>query len=176
MRVPRACSDGPSYTCCGPVTGLRAAGAIVTATSDLAPESSNARAHASSVAPVVTTSSTSKTRSLSTWLPGRVANAPRAISDGSAIGSTRFCGRSRVRTSKLLSQHSLRAAAIATASNAAGFKPRSWRRFPWGGTGSPISAANQLRQAPAEPFPRRSTPATLRMGWAQISQALFAQP
>jgi hypothetical protein len=38
---------------------------------------------ASSVAPVVITSSTSKTRKLSTWVPGRVAKAPRTDSQRS---------------------------------------------------------------------------------------------
>src|ERR1051325_4332996 len=49
---------------------LLTARATVSATTDLAPASLNARAQASKVAPVVNTSSTSRTRRLSTWLLG----------------------------------------------------------------------------------------------------------
>src|ERR1700743_3502882 len=49
--------------------------ATVNPMTDLAPASSSAPAHASSVVPVVITSYSSKTRLLSTWLPGRVAKA-----------------------------------------------------------------------------------------------------
>ncbi len=66
---------------------------------DLAPASRRARALASSVAPVVNTSSTSKPPRLSTWLPGRVAKAPCTDSQGSSKLSTCVSGRARVRTS-----------------------------------------------------------------------------
>jgi hypothetical protein len=79
--------------------GFLTARATVSPTTDLAPASSNARAHASSVAPVVNTSSNSKTRRLSTWLPGRVAKAPRT--DSQCSSKVRIClsGRARVRIS-----------------------------------------------------------------------------
>ena len=73
--------------------------ATVSAITDLAPASRSARALASSVAPVVNTSSTSKKRKLSTWLPGRVAKAPRTDSQRSSNLSTCLSGRARVRTS-----------------------------------------------------------------------------
>jgi hypothetical protein len=57
--------------------GRRPARAIVRPTTDLAPASRNARTHASSVAPVVITSSSSRIRKLSTRPPSRIAKAPR---------------------------------------------------------------------------------------------------
>ena len=57
-------------------------------------------AHASSVAPVVITSSTSKTRLLSTWLPGRVAKAPRTMRQRSSLLSMCLSGRALVRMSR----------------------------------------------------------------------------
>src|SRR5580658_7057302 len=54
-----------------------AARAALSPRTDLEPDSRNARAQTSSVALVVNTSSTSKTRLLSIGLPGRVAKAPR---------------------------------------------------------------------------------------------------
>jgi hypothetical protein len=62
-------------TSCGFRTTARA---TVKQDTPVAPASRNAFARASTVAPVVITSSTSKTRLLSTWLPGRVAKAPRS--------------------------------------------------------------------------------------------------
>src|SRR6267154_5461648 len=58
-------------------SGFLMARATVSPMTDLAPLSHWARAQAFNVAPVVNTLSTSKTRRLSTWLPGRVAKAPR---------------------------------------------------------------------------------------------------
>ena len=72
MRVPRVSSDWVW------IAGFWRLGLTVSPSTDFAPESSKARAQAPSVAPVVNTSSTSKTRCLSTWLPGCVANAPRS--------------------------------------------------------------------------------------------------
>jgi len=80
-----------------PATGLRTSRATVSPITDFAPASSSAREQASSVAPVVITSSTSKTRRLSTWVPGRVAKAPRSDSQPSSRLSTRLSGRGRVR-------------------------------------------------------------------------------
>src|SRR5207245_3782739 len=77
--------------------GFLRARATVSPTTDLAPASRSARAQASSVAPVVNTSSTSKTRRLSTWLPGRVAKAPRTDSQRSSKLSTCLSGRALVR-------------------------------------------------------------------------------
>jgi hypothetical protein len=56
---------------------LKIAQAAVNPITDLAPASRKTFAHESGVAPQVITSSTSKTHKLSTWLPGRVAKAPR---------------------------------------------------------------------------------------------------
>src|ERR1700676_268016 len=53
-----------------------------------------------SPAPEVITSSTSKTRKLSTWLPGRVAKAPRTDSQRSSRVSRCFSGRGRMRVSR----------------------------------------------------------------------------
>src|SRR5229473_699298 len=64
-----------------------------------APAPRNARAQASSVAPVVITSSTSKTLRLSTRLPGRAAKAPRTVSQRSCKLSFSLSGRGFVRTS-----------------------------------------------------------------------------
>src|SRR5260370_13265111 len=79
--------------------GFLMARATVSPITDLAPASHSARAQASSVAPVVNTSSTSKTRRLSTWLPGHVAKAPRTDPQRSSKLSTCLSGRARVRTS-----------------------------------------------------------------------------
>src|SRR5712664_1469286 len=67
-----------------PTAGCRAARATVSPITDLAPAPRNALAQASRVAPVVITSSTSKTRRLSTLLPGRAAKAPRTESHRSS--------------------------------------------------------------------------------------------
>jgi hypothetical protein len=62
------------------VAFFKAARATVNPVTDLAPASRNAFVHESGVTPEVITSSTSKTRKLSTWLPGRVAKTPRTAS------------------------------------------------------------------------------------------------
>src|SRR5258708_11815677 len=77
--------------------GFLTARAIVNPVTDLAPASRSARAQASRVAPVVNTSSTSKTRRLSTWLPWRVAKAPRTDSHRSSKLSICFSVLARVR-------------------------------------------------------------------------------
>jgi hypothetical protein len=74
--------------------------ATVNPITDLAPASSNALAHASSVAPVVITSSTSKKRLLSTRLPGRVAKTPRTIRQLSSLVSMCLSGWALERVSK----------------------------------------------------------------------------
>jgi hypothetical protein len=66
------------------VAFFKTARATVNPITDLAPASRKVLAHESSVAPEVITSSTSKTRKLSTWLPGRVAKAPRTDSHRSS--------------------------------------------------------------------------------------------
>src|SRR2546428_2587728 len=81
-------------------TGFLTARATVSPITDLAPASRNARAQASSVAPVVNTSSINKTRKLSTWLPGRVAKAPRTDSQRSSRLRIRLSGRARVRINR----------------------------------------------------------------------------
>src|SRR5882724_2558004 len=72
----------PRFSCffCRPSAGLERHGRPSTQALHFYPLRANAFAHASSVAPVVFTSSTSKTRRLSTWLPGCVAKAPRTDS------------------------------------------------------------------------------------------------
>ncbi len=60
---------------CAEWAGVRA---TVRAITRAAPARRRTRLQASSVAPVVITSSTSRIRSLSTWAPGRVAKAPLA--------------------------------------------------------------------------------------------------
>ena len=77
----------------------RPARATVRPNTDLAPASRSAREHASSVAPVVITSSSSKTRKLSTRPPLRMAKAPRTDSHRSSQCSRCFSGRGRVRIS-----------------------------------------------------------------------------
>src|SRR5271170_1213901 len=90
LRLPRT----------GAGSGFLAARATVSPSTDLAPDSSSALAHSFSVAPVVITSSTSKTRFLSTWLPGRVAKAPRTDSQRSSRVSTCLGGLGRVLISR----------------------------------------------------------------------------
>src|SRR5215467_8576424 len=80
-------------------SGFLTARATVSVTTDLAPASRNARAQASKVAPVVNTSSTDRTRRLSTWLPGRMAKAPRTDSQRSSRERIRLSGRAFVRMS-----------------------------------------------------------------------------
>src|SRR5713101_7877544 len=72
--------------------------ATATPRTSAAPASRSAFAQASSVAPVVITSSTSKTRSLSTWLPGHVAKAPRTASHVSLDVRRCLSGRGRFLT------------------------------------------------------------------------------
>jgi hypothetical protein len=71
--------------------------AMVKPTIVRAPASRNARAHASSVAPVVITSSSNKTRKLSTRPPSRIAKAPRTASERSSLRSKCFRGRGLAR-------------------------------------------------------------------------------
>src|SRR5262249_39642698 len=61
------------------------------------PASRSAFEQASSVAPVVITSSSSKTRRLSTWLPGGSSKAPRTTAQRSRSVNTSLCGRRFVR-------------------------------------------------------------------------------
>src|ERR1700719_597956 len=79
---------------------FRTARATVNPITDLAPASRKVLAHESNVAPEVITSSTSKTRKLSTWLPGRVAKAPRTDSHRSSKLSKCLSGRGRILVSK----------------------------------------------------------------------------
>ena len=103
--------------------------ATVNPTTDLAPASSNALAHASSVAPVVITSSTSKTRLLSTWLPGRVAKAPRTMRQRSSLLSMCLSGRALVRMSKTGLRGRPAVSASVSAISSAWLNPRSRSRF-----------------------------------------------
>jgi len=57
-------------------------------------------AHASRVAPIVITSSTSMTRWLSTWLPAPVAKAPRTASQRSSSVNKHSSGRGRLEWSR----------------------------------------------------------------------------
>ena len=131
-----------SYHALVPVRGFLMARATVSPITDLAPASRRARALASSVAPVVNTSSTSKTRILSTWLPGRVAKAPRTDSHLSSKLSTCLSGRARVRISStaLWGNRSLFARGLE--SSAAWLYPRSRSRSRCSGTGTTTSAAS----------------------------------
>src|SRR5712671_7751650 len=117
--------------------GFLTARAAVSPITDLAPASRSALAQASSVAPVVNTSSTSKTRILSTWLPGRVAKAPRTDSHLSSKLSTCLSGRARVRISStaLCGNRSLFASGLEI--SAAWLYPRSRSRSRYSGTGTP---------------------------------------
>jgi hypothetical protein len=76
-------------------TAGRPARAMVKPSTDLAPASHNACEHASSVAPVVTTSSSSRIRKLSTRPPCGIAKAPRSASHRSSRRSECFSGRGR---------------------------------------------------------------------------------
>ncbi len=89
---------------------------------DLAPASPSTLAHASRVAQVVSTSSTSKTRSLSTSPPGRVAKMPR-------IASPAFPLSLRVKRywNHHLGTRPLRAAVTSLASE--GLRPGTWQTF-----------------------------------------------
>src|ERR1700739_2899971 len=69
----------------------------------LTPAFRKALKHASSVAPVVNTSSTSKTRRLSTrrpWRPWRVVYTPRTLRHRSLTGSRSLSGRGRLRSNR----------------------------------------------------------------------------
>jgi hypothetical protein len=109
---------------------------------DLAPGPRSVLAQASSVAPVVNTSSTSKTRKLSTWLPGRVAKAPRTDSQRSSKLSTCLSGRARVPISStaLCGNPSLLASGLE--SSTAWLYPRSRCRSRCRGTGTTTFAAS----------------------------------
>src|ERR1700674_3539688 len=122
--------------------GLLAARATVSPITDLAPASRSTRVHASRVAPVVNTSSTSKTRWLSTWLPGRVAKAPRTDAHLPSRLRIRLSSRARVRTSRTALYGSRNRFASGLAINAAWLYPRSCSRCRCSGTGTTTSAAN----------------------------------
>jgi len=87
------------YGCSAKELSGRPARAIVNPRTDLAPASRSAREHASSVAPVVITSSSSRIRKLSTGPPSRMAKAPRTASHLSSLLSRCFSGRGFARTS-----------------------------------------------------------------------------
>src|SRR5467141_5344672 len=121
--------------------GFLTARATVSPATDLAPASRSALAQASSVTPVVNTSSTSKPRTLSTWLPGRVAKAPRTDSHLSSKLSTCLPGRARMRINNtaLCGKRSLFA--------------RAWRVGPLGCTPAPVLARNAAVLEPPRPPP-----------------------
>jgi hypothetical protein len=99
-RYPKLTTLSYRLPLSGAGRGFLAARATVSPRTDLAPDSRSARAQPSSVAPAVNTSSTSKTRLLSTWLPGRVAKAPRTDAQRSSKLSTCLSGRGLVLINK----------------------------------------------------------------------------
>src|SRR5258708_2688802 len=131
-----------SYHSLVPGRGDLTARAIVSPNTDLAPASRSALAHASSVAPVVNTSSTSKTRRLSTWVPGRVAKAPRTEAHRSSKLSTRLSGRARVRISSTALCGNCSRFASGLERSAAWLYPRSRSRWRCSGTGTTTSAVS----------------------------------
>src|ERR1700676_3259885 len=132
-----------------PATGLRTARATVSPITDFAPASSSAREQASSVAPVVITSSTSKTRRLSTWVPGGGAKAPRTDSPRSSTLTTRLSGRGRVRISSTAWRGKRSLLARGLASRSAWLYPRSFSRTRCSGTGTTTSARSASRSRSA---------------------------
>src|SRR5246127_1611542 len=74
--------------------------AMVKPTIVRAPASRNPRAHAPSFTPVVITSSSNKTRKLSTRPPSRMAKAPPAASERSSLRSLCFSGRGLARVKR----------------------------------------------------------------------------
>src|SRR6266851_4597779 len=104
-----------------------------------APAASSVRAHSSTVAPVVITSSISSTRRLATRAGRFTANARRTLSRRS-LWSAEVCGGvGRIRTRVVTSSGRSSRRATAEASSAAWLNPRHRRRPRWSGTGITMS-------------------------------------
>lgn len=108
---------------------------------DRAPASRNARAHASNVAPVVITSSSSRIRKLSTRPRSDTAKAPRTASQRSSFRSKCFSGRGFDRRSNPGRYGRPSRLASGRPTRSTWLKPRSFRRCRCSGTGTMMSTA-----------------------------------